>query len=87
MDFNTYIYKYVHTYIHQVCLPTYIHITYITTQPTKKNQKDSVPYALLIRCKRIFTKDYHFEQEGKKIYNQLKYRKYPTTLLDEAIEK
>ena len=52
-----------------------------------KNQKNSVPYGLLIRCKRICTEDYHFEQEVNKMYNQLKYRKYPTSLLDEAIEK
>ena len=51
------------------------------------NQKNSVPYGLLIRCRRICTEDYHFEQEARKIYNQLKLRKYPTTLLDEAMEK
>ena len=52
-----------------------------------KNQKDSVPYGLLIRCRRICTQDYHFEQEAKNIYNELKYRKYPTTLLNKATEK
>ena len=52
-----------------------------------RNQKNSVPYGLLIRYKRICTEDHYFEQEVRKIYNQLKYRKYPTTLLDEAIEK
>ena len=55
--------------------------------PPKKKQKDSIPYGLLIRCRRISTEDYHFEQKAKKIYNQLKYRKYPTTLLNEVIEK
>ena len=52
-----------------------------------RNQKNSVPYGLFIRCKRICTEDNYFEQEARKIYNQLRYRKYPTTLLDEAIEK
>ena len=61
----------------------YLH--YYSAHP--RNQKNSVPYGLLIRCKRICTEDHYFEQEAKKIYNQLKYRKYPTTLLDEATEK
>ena len=52
-----------------------------------RNKKKSVPYGLLIRCKRICTEECYFEQEAKKIYNQLRHRKYPTTLLDEAIEK
>ena len=51
-----------------------------------KNQKEPVPYGLLIRCRKICTEDYHFE-EAKKIYNHLKYRKYPTTLLNQAIER
>ena len=51
-----------------------------------RNQKNSVSYGLLIRCKRICTEDHHFEQEAKKIYNQLRLRKYPITLLDEAME-
>ena len=61
----------------------YLH--YYSTHP--RNQKNSVPYGLLIRCKRICTEEHYFEQEARKIYNQLRYRKYPTTLLDEAIEK
>ena len=60
----------------------YIH--YNSAHP--RNQKNSVPYGLLIRCKRICTEDHHFEQEAKKIYNQLKLRRYPITLLDEAME-
>ena len=31
-----------------------------------KNQKESVPYGLLIRCRRICTEDYYFEEEAKK---------------------
>ena len=61
----------------------YLH--YYSAHPRK--QKHSFPYGLLIRCKRICTEDNYFEQEINKIYNQLKYRKCPTTLLDEAIEK
>ena len=45
-----------------------------------RSEKESVPYGLLIRCKRICTEDYYFEEEAKKIYNQLKYRKYPTKM-------
>ena len=52
-----------------------------------RNQKNSVPYGLLIRCKRICSEDHYFEQEANKIYNQLRHRMYPTTLLIEATEK
>ena len=31
-----------------------------------KNQKDSVSYGLLIKCRRICTEDYHLEPEAKK---------------------
>ena len=51
-----------------------------------RNQKESVPYGLLIRCRRICTKDHNFEEEAQKIYNQFKYRKYPTNLLNQATE-
>ena len=61
----------------------YLH--YYSVHP--RNQKNSVPYGLLMRCKGICTEEHHFEQEARKIYNQLRYRKYPTTLLDEALEK
>ena len=61
--------------------------TCIIIQLTQGIKKNSVPYGLLIRCKRICTEEHYFEQEARKIYNQLRYRKYPTTLLDEAIEK
>ena len=49
-------------------------------------QNEYVHYGLLIRCRRIFTEDHYFEVEAKKIYKQLKYRKYPTNLLNQAIE-
>ena len=56
-----------------------------------RNQKESVPYShplspILIRCRRICTEDHYFE-EAKNIYNQLKYRKYPTDLLQQAIQQ
>ena len=75
----------IHTRIFHKPTDQKYYLHYHSAHP--KNQKDSVPYGLLIRCQRICTEDYHFEQEAKKIYNQLKYRKYPTTLLNEAIEK
>ena len=67
--------------------PTDRNIICISTQPTQKKQKESVPYGLLIRCRRICTEDYYFKQEARKIYNQLKYRKYPITLLTQAIKR
>ena len=60
----------------------YLH--YCSTHP--RNQKESVPYGLLIRCRRICTEDYCFKEETKKIYNQIKYRKYPTNILNQAIQ-
>ena len=52
-----------------------------------RNWKESVPYGLLIRCRSIHTEDHHFEEEAKKIYNQLKYGKYPTNLLNQANDR
>ena len=49
-----------------------------------RNQKESVPYGLLIRCRRI-CRENHYLEEATKIFNQLKYRKYPTDLLNQAI--
>ena len=51
-----------------------------------RNEKESVPYGLLIRCRRICTEDHYFEEEAKKYTTNLKYRKYPTILLNQAIE-
>ena len=75
----------IHTRIYHKPTDQKYYLNYHTADP--RNQKNSVPYGLLIRCKRICTEDHYFEQEVRKIYNQLKHRKYPTTLLDEAIEK
>ena len=52
-----------------------------------KKQKKSVPYGLLIRSKRICSIQIYFEQEARKILQQLKHRKYPQQLLDEAYRK
>ena len=46
----------------------YLH--YYSVHP--RNQKESVPYGLLIGCRRICAEDHYFEEEAKKIYNQLK---------------
>ena len=51
-----------------------------------RNQKESVHYGLLIRWRRICTEDHYFEEEAKKLYHQLKYRKYPTNLLNQIIK-
>ena len=75
----------IHTRIYHKPTDQKYNLHYHSAHP--RNIRNSVPYGLLIRCKRICTEDYHFEQKVRKIYNQLKYRKYPTPLLDEAIEK
>ena len=61
----------------------YLH--YHSVHPRK--QKESVSYGLLIRSKRICSEQKYFEQEARKILQQLKYRKYPQQLLDEAYWK
>ena len=48
-------------------------------------KKRSVPYGLLIRCKRICTENRQFEEEATKIFNQLKIRKYPIQILDTVL--
>ena len=75
----------IYTRIYHKPMDQKYYLHYHSAHP--RNQKNSVPYGLLIRCKRICTEDHHFEQEVRKIYKQLKHRKYPTILLDEAIEK
>ena len=52
-----------------------------------RKQKESVPYGLLIRCRRICTKAEDFNKEADKIINKLATRKYPMTLLTKAREK
>ena len=52
-----------------------------------RNQKNSVPYGLLLDVKEYVQRTIILNKKLKKICNQLKYRKYPTTVLDEATEK
>ena len=52
-----------------------------------RKQKESVPYGLLIRIRRICTEDKHFHLEARKIISQLTCRKYPANLLTTAYTK
>ena len=52
-----------------------------------RKQKESVSYGLLIRSRRICSEDKHFEEEARNILQQLRYRKYPSDLLEEAYRK
>ena len=45
-----------------------------------------MPFGLLIRCKRICSEEIHFNRESK-IIIQLISRKYPTSLIQEALQK
>ena len=61
----------------------YLH--YNSAHPWKQNR--SVPYGLLIRCKRICSEDTYFNKESKAIIQQLISKRYLTNLLQEALEK
>ena len=50
-------------------------------------QKRSVPYGLLIRCKRICSEETYLIKESKPIIHQLTIRNYPSNLLQEALDK
>ena len=52
-----------------------------------RKQKESVPYGLLIRCRRICYKLEDFNREADIIINKLRQRKYPMNLLVEARNK
>ena len=52
-----------------------------------KNQKDAVPYGLLIRARRICTKDEDFKTEAISIVKSLMKRRYPQNILIEAFNK
>ena len=47
----------------------------------------SVPFGLLIRCKRICSEEKYFNEESKIIIQQLTSRKYPMKLLQEALDE
>ena len=50
-------------------------------------QKNSIPYSLLVRAKRICTKETEFILEAKTIINKLRERKYPESILERATTK
>ena len=47
-----------------------------------RKEKESVPYGLLIRSRRICSEEKHFEEEARNILQQLRHRKYPQDLLE-----
>lgn len=61
----------------------YLH--YSSAHPLQ--QKNSIPYSLLLRAKRICTKQQDYEDESKSIINKLVSRGYPRELLNSALEK
>ena len=50
-------------------------------------QKNSIPYGLLVRAKRICTKEEHFTSEARSIIQKLRERKYPESILERAVKK
>ena len=52
-----------------------------------RKQKESVPYGLLTRIRRICTEDKYFHLEAKKLISQLTCKKYPINLLTTAYTK
>ena len=52
-----------------------------------KKQKESVPYGLLIRSRRICSEEKFFEEEARNILQQLRHRKYPQDLLEKTYKK
>ena len=52
-----------------------------------KKYKESVPYGLLMRCRRICIRMEDFKEENHKTVTKLMERRYPKTLLDIAVAK
>ena len=50
-------------------------------------QKNAIPYSLLVRAKRICTEESHFISEVRMIINKLRERKYPEYILERAVNK
>ena len=50
-------------------------------------QKNSIPYSLLVRAKRICTEEDYFIKEGRMIIQKLRERKYPESILERAVKK
>ena len=61
----------------------YLH--YKSSHP--KNQKDAIPYGLLIRARRICSKDTDFKQEATSIITSLLKRGYPDNILLTAFNR
>ena len=55
----------------------YLH--YSSAHP--RSQKDTIPYSLFIRCKRICTENRHFNMEVQEITNKLAHQGYPKELI------
>ena len=50
-----------------------------------KQHKDAIPYGLLVRAKRICSKQEEFENAARSIINILRRRKYPESILRKAV--
>ena len=50
-------------------------------------QKNAIPYSLLVRAKRICTEEEHFISEAKMIIKKLRDRRYPEYILKRAAQK
>ena len=61
------------------------YLLYTSCHP--KQQKDAIPFSLLIRARRICNKMKDFEIEAKRIVNTLRKRKYPENLLEKAVSR
>ena len=59
------------------------YLLYTSCHPLQ--QKNSIPYSLLIRARRICTKESEFIQEAKSIIKTLRQRKYPEEILTKAV--
>ena len=82
------------TYIHDSELRTRVYhkptdnkqyLHYRSCHPLQ--QKNSIPYSLLVRAKRICTEEKHFITEARMIINKLRDRKYPENILERAVKK
>ena len=61
------------------------YLLYTSCHPLQ--QKNSIPYSLLIRARRICTKESEFIQEAKSIIKTLRQRKYPEEILTKAVKR
>ena len=61
------------------------YLLYTSCHP--KQQINSIPHSLLVRAKRICTKEEDFISEAKSIITKLRKRKYPEKILRTAVER